>query len=286
MIKNTICSKCKIQIPYDYKFCPKCGLKLSMESEHFSRTKKNKTKFPKFFLISGLTILIVLIAVGGTYEYGKIRYSRERQLSQIAKKITSINPEDIADVSVNSKKQPFDPEELKPLARLYKKNAEERTVIAETVKNGETNGTIKITKVGNIFGIYPRYRVMINPVIFTIKTNLEHPTISIDANTVEYSGNDPQIIEMKLPGEYTVDCVGFSDNSKKKLSKKVLLSPIEKKKLISFTVKKDPKPKLENPDPFTKNPDYGFDSDENSQEDEQPRYNLLDQIKNWLKTQI
>lgn len=237
MKKDKFCPNCKANIADQKNFCTKFG--------HYFRTKKIKKEQPVALYIGLSFIALILLILGSTYTYGKFYYSRERQLRKMALQMTSKNPEDIAEVAVNSKGIPYTPSELKPLTDLYKSSKKEQLVMKEKVENASTNGSVQLIQIGKIFGLYPRYRIVLKPVNLTVKTNLHTPTIFINDYTVVYAGTKSEVTEKRLPGKYTVNCTGLIANDKQKLSKTILLSPIEEDNLVSFNVNAKPKIKLQ-----------------------------------------
>ncbi|BDR58691.1 hypothetical protein [Xylocopilactobacillus apicola] len=253
------------------------------EPHHLTRTKNTKHHLSLAFYLPLIAISVLILATGCLYVYGKFYYSRDSQLKEMAKQITSKNPEEIAQVAVDSNKRPLPVEELKPLSELYLSSDKERLVMKEKVEHATNSGNVQVIEVGKILGLYPRYRVLLKPIPMTVKTNLKNVTVFVNGDTIEYFGNQGKIVQNRLPGKYTINCVGLAGGTKQKLSKTLLLSPVPEKNLISFNVTTKPKNPLKNRNLVDLEPS------ENIKDEKEPAHesnSLIEQVKEWFKNPI
>ncbi|BDR56575.1 hypothetical protein [Xylocopilactobacillus apis] len=196
--------------------------------------EKQKIKSsPLFWIIITSCILIIgLIA----YTSGLIYFSRSRQLTAMAQKVVSTNPKEISQIAIDQSHKPLKPKDLEPLTELYQTSPEKKELMREKVVDAADSGNVQIVKSGKILGIYPRYRLLIKPIMFTIKTNLDHPSFNIDENPIQFYGRKKKLTVKRLPGKYTFRCLGNSGKKKKDLKQSAVISPIGEQPVISFYV--------------------------------------------------
>ncbi|BDR56580.1 zinc-ribbon domain-containing protein [Xylocopilactobacillus apis] len=262
------CPNCGEKIPNDAEFCPNCGFNMKeymaslnineepepspepepkIDNSNISEVvefgqiieekKPKKTKKKKRFLIPLLIIGIVLVIAGGTYAGGLLYFSRSHQITDLVKKATSTNPKEISEVVINSDRESIKASELKPLARLYSDSPRTLKLFKNKIEDAPTSGDVQVVSEGKIFGIYPRYRVLLKTISFKFSTNMDQPSFLIDNKAIELLGDKKSFSEKRLPGKYTLRCIGKAGDDKKDLNKELIVSPFEDSKNISFKAK-------------------------------------------------
>lgn len=175
--------------------------------------------------------MIFGLIAGGTYVGGFFYFSRSHQIPRITKDLISSNSKKIANQTLSENNESLSTGDVQPLINLYKSQPKQRELLKEQMDKSPDRGNVVLKENGTYFGIYKRYKVVLKKIPFTVKSNLEDPTFTI--NDKKFS-NKSEITAKLLPGKYTIRCSGKIDGEKKKIEKTLILSPFSNAPEISF----------------------------------------------------
>ncbi len=185
------------------------------------------------WIVLGLIVLLL----GGAYFGGNAYYSRDRQLTALAKGMTSNDPAAIAKVAVKNNGSALTNTDLAPLRALYKADPKVQKEMYTWILEAHTTGTVTVQQNGRIFGLFPRYRVVLRQVKVPLTTNLNDTKITWNDHNLS-STNDGRKRKFTIyPGQYRVIVTGKKAGDSKRLTKTVIVSPFKTPAVLSFNSK-------------------------------------------------
>lgn len=274
MTKIKFCPHCGQPISSNSKSCSVCGYNLAayqvqleiptrsarpnapenllvdeLKRPKFVRARTNKTKAQYFpqrqivpqhhfwhqFKIILIWFLILMLGLTAGYFTGTFYFSRSRQITKLAEKIISTDPQELTKIVVDEQKQNLNNQEILPLVKLYQGSQHEKELMREKIMSAPTTGNIQIVESGRILGIYPKYRVLLKKNSFTLKTNLSEPIFAVNQHILSNSSNFQVVL--LYPGKYQITCIGMAGQKQKVLKKNLFLSPFEEKLTVNFHIK-------------------------------------------------
>lgn len=212
------CPNCHAENNEKAHFCKECGQKLSEENNQNKVVKtiaikkpnvtfKNITKKNKILL--GIIVLIAFILTGAFYT-GKTVYSKEKQVGKFIEVLALNDPDRLAEIIVSP-----DPnfevtsDSLKPFTDYIAHNKSYLKDITSSLRDDTlySSDDLFVNKSGKKFLFFENYELVINPIYFTIETNVEGAIISVNGQEVTVSDYNDSSLEVGpyAPGEFEVE---------------------------------------------------------------------------------
>lgn len=207
------CPNCGEVLPADAEFCPNCGQPLKAAVRPAVPPKKSLSKNQKIGIGAGLAIGVLL--VGGLL-FGRYYYSYPQQLSRLEQTFKTQDPEKMAEVVISE-----DPNyevsaaNLKKFISYYQADGHKKDY-ADFLRDLKHNPSqlvdFSIHEKGKYLGLFPRYRLVIQPVYVTVTTDQSDMQLTLDDKKLVTSkgSNYETTWGPMTPGSYQV--AGKLDN--------------------------------------------------------------------------
>lgn len=146
-------------------------------------SKKNKT------IISVIAVLVVLI--GGFYIWGHHYYDVTHQVTRITDAIRDQDNDKLASLVVaDNSKVKVTPASVKALSKYYDGRYNGLNMLKNTLISGGSIRGISLTKDGNYFLIFPKYKLNVESYTTYIRTNHKDSKIYINGKYVKTASDD------------------------------------------------------------------------------------------------
>lgn len=212
------CPNCGHPIKEEADFCPNCGHQLKKTADkqettpaahtrraprppHKPMSKKNK--------IIIAVVVVLVVAVGGLYAWGKSYYSRVSQVGRITQLIRNQDTSKLADLVVtDNSKVKINSSSVKSITRYYD-GSDKLTTLQNTLSdNGVTDG-VSLVQDGRYLLFFPKYKLKVKSYTPSVETNYEDSKVYVDGKyvaTVSDEGNGEYSTKLKpmLGGKYTI----------------------------------------------------------------------------------
>ncbi|WP_125588456.1 zinc ribbon domain-containing protein [Companilactobacillus jidongensis] len=168
----------------------------------------------KPYVITALIIVIILLTFG--YFSGLSHYTKYRQLDNLSDNVTSGVPSKMASAIVTSNGNAVSKQSLEPLNRLFAKNNRTISQIKTIIEHESSYSNFQIVRSGKYWGLYPKYKVLLNKRNIIIETNINNPIFEIAGKSVSAKkiGNE-YYLKKSIPGLYYVRISNKSGSYKK-----------------------------------------------------------------------
>lgn len=151
-------------------------------------------------------ILLLVIALGAFYTWGKLHYQRDHQINRMVAElqqpkadITSYIVPSNPDIEVNRKT-------LEPLQAYFKENKTVAKRLARDLKAHNGNGQIGLIRSGRYFLLFPKYQLRVEVYHPQVKSNHLHSQLTVNGkNLGKMDGADNdfyQDLGLVFPGRY------------------------------------------------------------------------------------
>lgn len=247
------CEVCHANVPEENIFCESCGTKygkkipvqsvatpqevikpvpLKVKPPKVKKEKKKMTKKTKLIALVILLLALIGAGVGSLFYFNSKDKQKEALIEIIEKK-------DMAKLADNAVSSDGDVKitkgSLAPFKALLDAEFNKNQVI-EAIDSEKENLGVELVKKGKIFGIIPRYKLLLIPSVVEVKTNIKGATLGLDDKEIAKSDKDDFSIKTNklLPGQYTFTLKDKPSKLDEKMTK--IVSPSTKK--IDYTVKK------------------------------------------------
>lgn len=191
------CSSCQTEVSRKQRFCPNCGKENPIQ--RLSAGKKMGVG------VAGMLVAILLVGYffiftqAKTYE--KFKRALEEENIQALQQLL---------VTSENQKETFDKESLHFFIQYVKQDKEYQKDLFAYLKEGKNAAAFKndfnIQSTGRTFGMFPDYRVVVQPYTITIHSNVKNVPVYINEQKVGTlkEKNKKKTFGPLLPGEYTV----------------------------------------------------------------------------------
>jgi len=265
--EQRFCPNCGQPVAASAEFCGNCGYNLHMKTESTTTDQAtspstasstvpntptrtataNQPSLPKW---AWITIVIVIVLIGGAYLFGRNYYSRTNQLNRdisalktgkqgVAQQFTTADPS----LKLTDKK-------LQPLVAHFKANRQALATFQQQLRTQAqtTDGLFEYQVTGKHWLLFDKYQIKVKPVYAQLTTNRAHVQLQIDGKRVATTGSADYSHKFGpyVPGDYQLLASGTVNGQLLQNKSTVYLHQNDDNydlslKTISFTVAGTPK---------------------------------------------
>lgn len=189
-----VCSNCHQENDDNAMFCENCGQTLQPQVDNtvlthqqpepvnlqpvYQEPKKPMSKKNKILI--GI-VVVIMVALGGTYKFLDNKYSKQNQIDAL---ITGIKDKDKSFLSKNiSSDDPnlsIKESDLKPMITYFDENKDSITSLKTALEANSQFLGISLEQKGKNALIFPKYQLKVTPVYSTVTSNMKDSTIKMN----------------------------------------------------------------------------------------------------------
>lgn len=165
-----------------------------------------KKSSPSLKMLLGI-IVVVLVAGVGLYSFGKNKYSKRNQINEALEVLASKDIEKIAEV-IQTDYPGFEltPETIDSFIVLLEDTSSYMNDL-QNLHREDQKDYFEVVQTRKIFGLFDKYELFVNPVLFEVKTDTPEATITVNGQEVHVTETADEIYTAGpyMPGIFEIN---------------------------------------------------------------------------------